>query len=105
MIEFTELAPLTDLRRVLNAARARIAGGWMAEEIGPSCAFFFATRERERILVTIERREPNGPLGLDKPSDTQLHNCMGQVFEGVRIHSNVMGADANIRHALRTARR
>jgi hypothetical protein len=65
VIGFTELAPLSDLRRVLNAAReARIADGWTPEEIGPSCAFFFATRERERILVTIERRDPRGPPAL-----------------------------------------
>ena len=59
VLEFTELAPLADLRAVLSAARdARITDGWAAEEIGPRCAFFFASRDGERILVGIERREP-----------------------------------------------
>ena len=41
MIESTELAPETDLRAVLTAARdARIAAGWLADDIGPAWGFF-----------------------------------------------------------------
>lgn len=56
LLEVTELPPLADQRAVLVAAReARITGGWHADNIGPKCAFFFATRVGERIMVGIER--------------------------------------------------
>jgi hypothetical protein len=56
LLERTELPPRADQRAVLVAAReARIANGWQADEIGPRCAQFFATRAGERIMVGIER--------------------------------------------------
>lgn len=63
VVESTALAPYTDLRAVLTAARQdRIAAGWAAEEIGQCCRFFFCTRESERLLVSIEARRPP-PVG------------------------------------------
>ena len=65
IIESTELAPLTELHAVLTVARdARIADGWTAEDIGPRCAFFFASRDGTRVLVGIERIDPRGPRAL-----------------------------------------
>ncbi len=56
VIESTELAAGEDLRARLSAARdAKLAAGWMAEDIGPRCAFFFASYGEERVLVAIER--------------------------------------------------
>ena len=64
VIESIELTPGADLRAVLTAARdTRTATGWAAEPIGPSCGFFFASRDGERILVGIERQIPRSPLG------------------------------------------
>ncbi len=57
--ESTELAPSADLRAVLSKAREdQLATGWQADDIGPRCAFFLASRESERVLVAIERVEP-----------------------------------------------
>ncbi len=54
--ELTELPPRADQRAVLVAARGvRIADGWQADEIGPRCSHFFATRAGERVMVGIER--------------------------------------------------
>jgi len=65
MVESIELPPRSDLRAVLNAARdARMAAGWAAGDIGPRCAFFFASRDGKRVLVGIERRDPRGPVAL-----------------------------------------
>lgn len=56
LLERNELPPLADQRAALVAAReARIVDGWLAEEIGPHCAHFFATRAGERIMTAIER--------------------------------------------------
>lgn len=56
-LERTELPPRADQRAVLSAAReARIAEGWRADEIRPRCAFFFAARGGERVMVGIERQ-------------------------------------------------
>ena len=56
VLELTELLPFTDQRAVLVAARdARIAQGRQADDIGPRCAHFFATRAGERVMVGIER--------------------------------------------------
>jgi hypothetical protein len=56
LLEVTELPPRADQRAILVAAReARIADGWVADEIGPHCAHFFASRAGERIVVGIER--------------------------------------------------
>jgi hypothetical protein len=42
IIEYRELGPRANLREILNAARtARIADGWLADEIGRRCSFFF----------------------------------------------------------------
>lgn len=65
--ESTELAPRTDLRAMLKAARnARIATGWAADDIGASCSFFFAARGDMRVLVGVERMPPRDPLS-EKP--------------------------------------
>jgi hypothetical protein len=62
VIESTELAPETDLRVALTAAReARIAAGWTADDIGPACGFFFASRDGARVRVGIERAQPRDP--------------------------------------------
>jgi len=56
LLELTELPSGADQRAALVAAReARIADGWQADEIGPRCAQFFATRGGERVVVGIER--------------------------------------------------
>lgn len=61
ILESAELAPNSNLRTVLMAARRRrIDEGWTAQEIGTHCAFFLACREAERVLVGIERRAPLG---------------------------------------------
>ena len=61
--EATELAPGCDLRAVLIAAREkRICSGWIAQEIGPSCSFFFASRDGVRLMIAIERQVPRDPL-------------------------------------------
>jgi hypothetical protein len=63
VIEQPELAPTTHLRAALTAARnARIAAGWEAEDIGPRCAFFFASRDGECVLVGVERIPPRNPF-------------------------------------------
>lgn len=60
----TELAPGADLRAVLEAARSeRIAAGWKAEPIGQCVSFVFATRDGERVMVSIEHRPPGSGLG------------------------------------------
>lgn len=62
LIESTQLLPRADQRAVLVATReARIADGWQADEIGPRCTQFFATRAGERFVVRIER-DPVRPL-------------------------------------------
>lgn len=62
LVERTGLPPRADQRAILAAAReARIADGWQADEIGPRCSHFFATRGGERVMVGIER-EPNARL-------------------------------------------
>ena len=59
VVESTPLEPYADLRAVLTAAReARIAEGWVCEDIGSCVAFFFCTREGVRHLVNIEARTP-----------------------------------------------
>jgi hypothetical protein len=63
VIESTELAPETDLRVALTAAReARIAAGWTADDIGPACGFFFASRDGARVRVAVESTAPRSPL-------------------------------------------
>lgn len=56
LLELTEMPAHADQRARLMAAReTRIAEGWKADEIGPRCSQFFATRGGERIVVGIER--------------------------------------------------
>lgn len=56
LIERTELPPGGDQRAILAVARkARIAAGWLADDVGPRCSQFFATRGGERLMVGIER--------------------------------------------------
>lgn len=56
VLERTELPPGADQRTALMVAReTRIAEGWQADDIGPQCAHFFATRAGERVMVGIER--------------------------------------------------
>lgn len=55
-LEHCQLPPSADQRAALVAARdARIAAGWQVTDIGPRCAFFFASCAGERIMVGIER--------------------------------------------------
>jgi hypothetical protein len=62
VLESTKLAPGTDLRAVLTQARdGRIAAGWVADDIGPACGFFFAIRSGERVRVAVERAPPRNP--------------------------------------------
>jgi hypothetical protein len=62
LIERHELPPLPNQRAALISAReARIADGWGADEIGPRCSQFFATRAGERVVMGIER-DPMRPL-------------------------------------------
>lgn len=64
LLKLTELPAFADQRAILTAARAtRIAEGWQADEVGPQCAFFFATRAGERIMVGIERDPVRTGLG------------------------------------------
>jgi hypothetical protein len=51
VIESTELAPGSDLR-----------AGWLADDIGPTCRFFFATRSGIRVRVAVESAAPASPL-------------------------------------------
>jgi hypothetical protein len=63
-LEIRELEPGADLRSTLNAERARrIAEGWVCDEIGRVCSFFFCIRDGERIEVGILRRDPRLPFG------------------------------------------
>lgn len=56
LLEITDLPPRADQRLALVVARAaRVAAGWRADEIGPRCSQFFATRAGMRIVVGIER--------------------------------------------------
>jgi hypothetical protein len=62
VLSSAELAPGTDLRAALMAAReARIDEGWAAEDIGPACGFFFASREATRVRVGVEHTLPRNP--------------------------------------------
>jgi len=64
LVESIQLAPGTDLRATLVAARIqRIADGWSADDIGRNVSFFFCTREGERHMVSIEYRQPGSGLG------------------------------------------
>lgn len=61
-LQATAHAPSADLRAILQTARAeRTAAGWVCDDIGPSCGFFFAERAAERVCVSIERYDPAGP--------------------------------------------
>jgi hypothetical protein len=61
--QVAELAPGTDLRVVLTAARnARVAAGWACDDISRSCGFFFAERGGERVQVGIEVLDPAQPI-------------------------------------------
>src|SRR5262249_21634932 len=54
-LKSTQIPPNANLRNVLEAARAeRIADGWTAESIGRCVAFFFCSRDGERLMVAIE---------------------------------------------------
>jgi hypothetical protein len=63
VLESSQLTRYTDLRATLTTARnARISSGWEADQICRVCSFFFASRAGDRIVVGIERREPQDPL-------------------------------------------
>jgi hypothetical protein len=63
VLESSQVNPYTDLRATLTTARnARISSGWEADRICRVCSFFFASRADDRIVVGIERREPQDPL-------------------------------------------
>ena len=58
-IEALTLAPMADLRAALLEEReARAQEGWQAEEITPSVALFFCTRDGARRSVRIEAFAP-----------------------------------------------
>jgi hypothetical protein len=59
----TPLEPQADLKAVLTGAReTRIAERWAREDIGPSVAFFFCSRDGARQMVSIEHVLPP-PVG------------------------------------------
>jgi hypothetical protein len=61
-LEWHRLAAGADLRAILNYERdRRAAAGWTCEDIGYVCSFFFAVRNGERVQVTVERYDPDGP--------------------------------------------
>ena len=56
------LAAGADLRAVLQSAlREHAAADWVCTDIGRAVGFFFAERNGERVQVTVERYDPNGP--------------------------------------------
>jgi hypothetical protein len=60
IIEYRELDPQTNLREILNAARtSRIADGWLADEVGRRCSFFFCVKDGVRLEVGIRRIHPD----------------------------------------------
>jgi hypothetical protein len=62
LLEWREIAPGVDLRATLEAVRAdRMAAGWICDDIGAVCSFFFAELAGERVQVGIERYDPDGP--------------------------------------------
>jgi hypothetical protein len=62
-LECAEIAPNTDLRRILTAERAaRISAGWDAETIGAHCSVFFCKRDGVRLYVGIQAVAPGGPM-------------------------------------------
>jgi hypothetical protein len=65
IIEYRELGPGANLREILNDARkARIADGWLADEIGRRCSFFFCVKDGVRLGVGIRRIHPDAhPTG------------------------------------------
>jgi hypothetical protein len=63
VLESRELAPGADLRAIITAERNRLlTEGWAADEIGRCSAFFYCTRDGERVEVGILRRDPSQPL-------------------------------------------
>jgi hypothetical protein len=61
-VEWREIAASADLRVVLQTTRSkRIADGWVCDDIGWVCSFFFAELAGDRVLVGIERYDPAGP--------------------------------------------
>lgn len=63
-IEYRVLWPRSDLRGAIEAERARMgADGWHVEDIPHNCAFCFASRDQERICISVECFEP-GIAGL-----------------------------------------
>jgi hypothetical protein len=62
ILEQRELAPGTDPKPVLTAAReVRIADGWTVGPMDPASSGFFCSRAGERVYVGIERVEPQLP--------------------------------------------
>jgi hypothetical protein len=54
------LEPGAQLRVALETERARrLAAGWICDDIGRACSFFFCQRGDARELVAIETREPS----------------------------------------------
>jgi hypothetical protein len=59
LVEGTELAPNTDLRKVLTAERdTRIAAGWDADSIGARCSYFFCKKDGVRLFVGTQVVQP-----------------------------------------------
>jgi hypothetical protein len=63
LVQHACLLLAVQLRAALTAAReARIAAGWLAEDIVPAFRFFFASRDGNRVRVAIERMPPRNRL-------------------------------------------
>jgi hypothetical protein len=61
-LEVTLLPPMADLRNILVATREmREANGWVVEEIGRRSSSFFCSKDRRRVKIGIERRDPANP--------------------------------------------
>jgi hypothetical protein len=61
-VEWREIAAGADPRAILQAARSEHSAiGWVCDDIGPRCGFYFCERAGEYLQVGIERYDPDGP--------------------------------------------
>jgi hypothetical protein len=95
-LESREITAGADLRAVLHSARAdRIAAGWVCDDIGRSCGFFFAEREGERLQISIERYDsagPGPPSHCDPvPSASKVRTPIDLAWQAIRKPGTVHG--------------